>query len=71
MWNFFFTLKNKISELPLWHNTIDGVLGALGHGFDPSLSRWVKDLALLQRLQFGSDPLPHMPWGGPKLKTTK
>ena len=50
-------------ELPLWLNGMGGILGVLGHRFDPWLAHWVKDLVLPQlwlrsRLCLGSDPWP-------------
>ena len=36
--------KRKIKkELLLWRKRIGGILGALGHRFDPQPGKWVKD----------------------------
>lgn len=50
-----------VAELPLWCNEIGGVLGALGHWFDPQPGtvRWGFGIAELQpgsRLWLRSDP---------------
>ena len=51
----------SLYRVPLWHNRIGGVLGALGSRLDPQTVRWVKDSALPEQLlrlqlQLRSDP---------------
>ena len=58
-------------EFPLWHNRIIGILGVLGHRFDPRPAGWVKDSVLPQlwlRLQLwlAADPWPGNSIGWPK-----
>lgn len=50
-----------LQEILLWPNGMDGVSGALRHGFNASLAQLVKELVLLQlwhnlQLQVSSDP---------------
>ena len=50
-------------ELPLWHNGIGSILGALGCGSIPSPAQCIRNLAsqhlwLSSRLQLSSDPWP-------------
>lgn len=40
-------------EFPLWHNGIDGLLGMLGHRFDPDQAQQVDD-PMLPQLRLGS-----------------
>ena len=62
-------------QFPLWRNGIDGILGALGHRFDPWPAWWIKNLVLPQlwlksQLWLRSDPWPRNSTcpGGPKKK---
>lgn len=60
-------------EFPLWHNGIDGLLGMLGHRFDPDQAQQVDDpmlpqLRLGSQLRLRADLVRefHMPWGSPQ-----
>ena len=55
--------KKTASGVPLWHNGVSGVSGALGRRFHLWPAQWVKDPTLPKlwhssQLQFGSDPWP-------------
>ena len=57
------TKRIHSKEIPLWHNRIISVSGALERRLDPRPAQWVKDPALLQlwltlQLWLGSDPWP-------------
>ena len=41
-------IKCKVLEFPWWRDGISGVSAASGHRFHPGLTRWIKDLVLLQ-----------------------
>lgn len=65
LYNSFSTLAFNIyqtfSDLLLWYNRISSFLEALGHGFNPWPTQWVKDRALPQlwlsiRMWLGSNP---------------
>lgn len=56
-----FSMIVDLQEIPLWPNGMDGVSGALRHGFNASLAQLVKELVLLQlwhnlQLRVSSDP---------------